>query len=116
MTIRAFAATDRPTEAKALIKSARLWGWELHVASAPPECLTVSWRNTNKLCLFAHALRSARDGGQNELALLLDAHDTLLQATPQEAINAARPNKIIIEDEAQTKVSAHAYAAGLRCV
>ena len=73
------------------------------------------WQNTNKLCAFVHALTQP---GAPQFSLLVDAHDTMLQSTASEALerlrSAAGDQRILIEDEARTKVAEPAYEHGQR--
>jgi hypothetical protein len=73
-----------------------------------------AWRNADKLCMFAAALRADSTA---PYALLLDAHDTWLQQPPSRALAALRHDKrIVVEDEAITKTKPSSYAQGLRWV
>lgn len=73
------------------------------------------WANSHKICCYMHALK---DDQAIQFALLVDAHDTILQASPQMAVSLlyslAGSDRIIVEDESHTKIQADAYAGGLR--
>ena len=104
-------STDR-RQAEQLESSARRWGWNLTVLNIDPTCLGHSGITLTKACTYARALATV----SSRYTLLIDGHDTLLQASPRDALNVQRAigEKLMIEDESRTKLSQSAYRKGIR--
>ncbi len=104
-------ATDLK-KAKYLQASARLWGWELVILDGKSTNSHTQWKNTDRLPMYLDYLKE----NPFDAVLLLDAYDTVIQQSPQTAIERLEDhnwNRIVIEDEAKYKTYSFLYKLGI---